>query len=93
MGEYYLYIMCNDSRTLYTGITNNLERRVYDHKTKAVPGFSSKYNINQLVWYESSNDVNDAIEMEKRIKGWKREKKIALIESKNPDWQDLSRDW
>ena len=93
MNEYYVYIMTNKSRTLYTGITNDLERRVYEHRSKAIPGFTAKYNITQLVWFESTNDVQAAIEFEKRIKGWKREKKIALIESRNPEWRDLSEDW
>ena len=93
MNEYYVYIMTNKSRTLYTGITNDLERRVYEHRSKAIPGFTAKYNIPQLVWFESTNDVQAAIEFEKRIKGWKREKKIALIESRNPEWRDLSEDW
>ena len=62
-------------------------------KTKAVPGFTFKYNITQLVWFESTNDVDDAIAYEKRIKGWKRAKKIALIETTNPDWHDLAADW
>ena len=93
MCEDYVYIMCDNSRTLYTGVANNLMRRTREHKTKAVSGFTAKYNIDQLVWYESTNVVDDAIEFEKRIKGWKRERKIALIEARNPDWRDLSRDW
>ena len=93
MPEYYVYIMTNKSRTLYTGVTNDLERRVYEHKHKLVPGFTSKYNITRLAWYESFANVEEAIESEKRIKGWRRSKKITLIESKNPDWEDLSRGW
>ena len=93
MNEYYVYIMSNKSRTLYTGVTNDLERRVCEHKTKAIPGFSAKYNTTLLVWFESTNDIGEAIEVEKRIKGWKRDKKIALIEAQNPEWRDLSRDW
>ena len=85
--------MTNHSGTLYTGVTNNLERRVYEHKHKLVPGFTSKYNITKLVYYEEGNDVNEALSREKQIKGWLRAKKIALIESLNPEWKDLSSDW
>jgi putative endonuclease len=93
MNEYYVYIMTNNSRTLYTGVTNDLERRVYEHKNKLVKGFTSKYNINKLVWYETFPDIHQAIEGEKKIKGWLRSKKIALIESVNPNWEDLSQGW
>ena len=82
--------MTNKSRTLYTGVTNDLERRVYEHKQKLVAGFTAKYNIDRLVYYEATEDVNAAISREKQIKGWLRAKKIALIESMNPDWVDLS---
>jgi putative endonuclease len=85
--------MTNRSRTLYTGITNNLERRVQEHKSKTIPGFTQKYNITRLACYEETNDVRDAIAREKQIKGWLRSKKIALIESINPEWRDLSEDW
>ncbi len=91
--QYYTYIMTNKSRTLYTGVTNSLERRVSEHKQKLVPGFTSKYNITRLVYYEEFSDVRDAIAREKQIKGWLREKKIALIESVNPEWKDLSEEW
>ena len=90
MAEYYVYIMTNKSRTLYTGVTNNLKRRVYEHKHKLVPGFTSKYNITQLVYWEEYKDVRDAIAREKEIKGSLRSKKIALIESMNPRWDELS---
>lgn len=93
MNTYYVYIMTNKSKTLYTGVTNNLERRVYEHKKKLVPGFTSKYNITKLVYYEEGNDVNVALAREKQIKGWLRAKKIALIESVNPEWKDLSLAW
>jgi putative endonuclease len=93
MREYYVYIMCNRSGTLYCGMTNDLERRVMEHKTKSVPGFSEKYHIDRLVWFESTNNVHEAIEFEKKIKGWRRAKKIALIEAANPMWKDLSEDW
>ena len=91
--EYYVYIMTNKSRTLYTGVTNNLMRRVYEHKNKLVPGFTSKYNIQFLVYYEAGNDINAAVAREKQIKGWLRSKKIALIDSMNPQWKDLSEEW
>jgi putative endonuclease len=84
--------MTNRSKTLYTGITNNLQRRVYEHKQKLSPAFTSKYNINQLVFYEITSDINVALSREKQIKGWLRSKKIALIESMNPEWRDLSGD-
>ena len=90
MNQYYVYIMTNKSRTLYTGVTNNLERRVYEHKQKLIPGFTTKYNISRLVFFEATEDIRAAIEREKQIKGWLRSKKIALIESVNPQWEDLS---
>jgi len=91
--EYYVYIMANMSRTLYVGVTNDLERRVYEHKHKLLPGFTSKYNITKLVWYETFPDIQQAIEGEKKIKGWLRSKKIAMIGSQNPNWEDLSQQW
>jgi putative endonuclease len=93
MKQYYVYIMTNRARTLYTGVTNNLTHRVYAHKRKLVKGFTAKYNITQLVYYEVTSDVRSAIAREKQIKGWLRKKKIALIESMNPEWKDLSADW
>ena len=90
VNQYYVYIMTNKSRTLYTGVTNDLERRVYEHKQKLVPGFTAKYNITRLVYFEVTQDVQAAITREKQIKGWLRSKKIALIESVNPEWKDLS---
>ena len=91
--EYYVYIMTNKSRTLYTGVTNNLERRVYEHKHKLLPGFTSKYNITKLVYYEAGDDISVAIAREKQIKGWLLAKKIALIENMNPEQKFLSEDW
>ena len=90
---YFVYIMTNKSRTLYTGVTNNLERRVYDHKNKLLDGFTKRYNINRLTYFEEFGDIREAIAREKEIKRWRREKKIALIESLNPTRQDLSADW
>ena len=88
--QYFVYIMTNTSGTLYTGVTNNLERRIYEHKHHLVNGFTNKYNIDKLVYFEETNDINAAISREKQIKGWLRKKKIALIESLNPGWKDLS---
>ena len=85
--------MTNKSRTLYTGFTNDLVRRMFEHKHKLVEGFTRKYNITRLVWYEEFDNAQEAIECEKRIKGWVRRKKISLIESKNPNWKDLSMEW
>jgi len=93
MRTYYVYILANRARTLYTGITNDLDRRVYEHKHKLVPGFTSKYHIDRLVYVEDTPDVEAAIAREKQIKGWRRSKKIALIESSNPAWRDSSLDW
>ena len=93
MRQYYVYILSNQSMTLYTGVTNNLERRMYEHKMKLASGFTKKYGIDRLVLYEGTPDVKAAITREKQIKGWTRNKKIALIESKNPEWDDLSAGW
>ena len=93
MKRYYVYIMSNQSRTLYVGVTNDLEQRVRQHKSKLIPGFTAKYNVTSLVFYEEFADVNQAIEWEQRLKGWTRAKKIALIEEGNPQWEDLARDW
>ncbi len=92
MRNYYVYIMTNFSKTLYIGVTNNLEKRVYEHKNKMVEGFTKKYNITKLIYFEETNDVNAAIAREKQLKGWLRKKKVALIESVNPEWKDLSQD-
>jgi putative endonuclease len=91
MKQYYVYTMTNNSKTLYTGVTNNLERRVHEHKHKLVDGFTKKYNITKLVHYEITDNVEGAIEREKQIKGWTRRGKIALIESVNPSWTDLGK--
>src|SRR5688572_11310056 len=90
MREFFVYIMTNQSRTLYVGVTNDLQRRVWEHKNKLVPGFTAKYNITQLVYYERFTNVLEAIEWEKRIKGRTRAKKIALIEEQNPRWEEVS---
>ena len=93
MKQFYVYIMTNKSKTLYTGVTNNLERRIYEHKQKLVPGFTSTYNITLLVYFEMTPDVKVALSREKQIKGWRRSKKISLIEAVNPEWKDLSAEW
>jgi putative endonuclease len=82
--------MTNRSGTLYTGVTNNLERRVYEHKNKLTAGFTSRYNIDRLVYYEVTSDIYSAIAREKQIKAWTRAKRVALIESMNRDWKDLA---
>ncbi len=91
--QYYVYILTNSTRTLYVGVTNDLERRMYEHKNKLVPGFASKYNVTWLAYYEQTSDVESAIAREKEIKGWRRSKKIALVESLNPLWKDISLEW
>lgn len=93
MKQYAVYIMANKSRTIYTGVTSNLEQRVHQHKNKTIKGFTSKYNVDRLVYFELTTDVVAAIEKEKQIKGWTRAKKTALIENTNPTWQDLSEPW
>jgi putative endonuclease len=88
--SYYVYIMSSPSRTLYTGVTNDLERRVNEHKSGAIAGFTKRYKIDNLVYFQETNDVSAAIAAEKQIKGLLRPKKIALIEEENPTWRDLS---
>ncbi len=89
----YVYIMTNRSRTLYIGVTSNLEQRVHQHKQKEVPGFTARYNMTRLAYYEEIPSIRDAIAREKQLKGWRRSRKIELIESVNPQWRDLSEDW
>src|SRR6266568_833711 len=91
--EYYVYIMCNAYRTLYVGVTGDLFARVYEHKNAVVDGFTARYGIDRLVYFESTNDVTEAIEREKRLKRWVRRKKVALIERDNPRWKDLATSW
>ncbi len=93
MKKYYVYIMTNHSKTLYTGVTNDLKRRVFEHKNKLVEGFTKRYNITKLVYYEETSDINSAIRREKQLKNWHRQWKIDLIESVNKDWDDLSDGW
>jgi putative endonuclease len=90
---YFTYIVASKSRTLYIGITSDLRHRIFEHKTKAHEGFTSRYNCNRLVRFEQFNDVNVAIAREKELKGWLRSRKIELIQHTNPTWEDLSADW
>src|SRR5205823_3565742 len=87
---YYVYIMASRSRVLYTGVTNDLGRRVHQHKRSLTPGFTSRYHITRLVYFEEFGDVRDAIAREKQLKGWVRSRKVRLIEQKNPTWEDLA---
>jgi putative endonuclease len=90
---YYVYILASRSRTLYVGVTNDITRRVFEHKMHAATGFSARYRTDRLVHFEETSYVHAAITREKQIKSWRREKKLRLIESGNPTWQDLSTDW
>ena len=87
---FHVYILAGKSGVLYTGMTNNLVHRVYQHKHKQIPGFTQKYNVTQLVWFEAHGRATSAIAREKQIKAWSRSKKVALIEAANPRWKDLS---
>ena len=90
MRQYFVYILTNKTnRVLYTGMTNNLQRRVFEHKNKLIEGFTKKYNLTKLVYFEEFVNVEDAISAEKKIKGWLRKKKIDLVSSENPAWNDL----
>lgn len=88
--RYFAYIVCSESGTLYIGMTNSIYRRALQHKSGEIEGFASKYRCDRLVYYESFDDVHKAIGREKQLKGWTRAKKIALIESSNPRWEDLA---
>ncbi len=93
MREYYVYIMTNGARTLYIGVTNDLVRRVYEHKQKLIDGFTKKYNITFLLYYEITSSAEAARVREKQLKGWRRVRKVALIEAFNNQWRDLSLGW
>ena len=93
MKTMYVYIMSSNAAVLYVGMTNNIKRRVYEHKNHLVKGFTDKYEIDQLVYVEVKSDATSAIKREKEIKRWRREKKVKLIDSINPDWEDIGRDW
>ena len=91
MKSYFVYILTNwNNKVMYIGITNNLERRMYEHKHKLVDGFTKRYNVNKLVYYEVTLDIHEAIRREKQLKGFKRSKKNALVETINPLWEDLN---
>ncbi len=90
---YYVYVLAGVSGTLYTGVTNDLVRRVGEHRSKTTPGFTRRYNVTRLVYFEDTAEVEAAIAREKQLKGWRRSKKVALIESVNPTWRDLAADW
>ncbi|MCR4276983.1 MAG: GIY-YIG nuclease family protein [Candidatus Roizmanbacteria bacterium] len=91
--SYFVYIMSSFSSVLYIGVTNNLQRRVYEHKNELVEGFSKKYKCKKLVYFEEYKDINQAIEREKQLKKWRREKKEVLIKKLNSDFKDLSKAW
>jgi putative endonuclease len=93
MKSYYVYMLTNSgNRVLYIGVTNNLDRRIFEHQSKLVDGFTKRYNCNKLVYYEEASNALDAIALEKQLKGWVRRKKDRLTESSNPLWQNLSED-
>jgi putative endonuclease len=93
VARYFVYVMTNHSGTLYTGVTSDLRRRVWEHKQGVVEGFTRRYNVKRLVFFEETADVNAAIARERQLKSWRRSKKVALIESVNPGWKDLSEGW
>jgi len=90
---YWVYIMASRSRVLYIGVTNDVQRRVREHKEGLIPGFTQKYRVKRLVHFEEFDDIHDAIAREKQLKGWVRVRKLTLIESRNPTWQDLAQNW
>lgn len=91
---YYVYVLASHTKRLYIGVTNDLERRLDEHRRTTCDGsFTDRYNIRRLVYVEDYDDVDDAITREKQVKKWRREKKVALIESQNPEWRDLSEGW
>ena len=91
---YYVYMLTNTNNTvLYIGVTNDLERRLYEHNHELIDGFSKRYHLHKLIYYESTKDTIMAIEREKVLKGWTRAKKNRLIKTTNPEWRDLSLDW
>jgi len=93
MKRYYVYILASETGTLYIGVTNDLQRRIYEHKCGLIEGFTKKYSVTRLVCYEETTDINDAINREKQIKTWRRSRKIDLIKLMNPEWKDLSEGW
>ena len=94
MNQYWVYMLTNRwKNVLYTGVTNSLEKRIWQHRNKAVPGFTKKYNCDRLVHFEEYDRIEQAIAREKEVKGWVRIKKNALVNAKNPEWNDLAADW
>jgi len=94
MNNYFVYILASKRNgTLYIGLTNNLERRIYEHKNHLVKGFTEKYSVTMIVYFEQTNDINAALQREKQLKKWNRKWKLKLIEKSNPDWLDLAKDW
>jgi putative endonuclease len=90
---YFVYILASRSGVLYVGSTCDLARRTYQHRDGLIPGFTKKYRVDRLVWYDTTPNSRAMVEMEREIKSWRREKKISLIEGTNPGWQDLALDW
>ena len=94
MKEYYVYFLTNwNNKVMYIGVTGNLRRRIYEHKNELVDGFTKRYHIHKLVYFEQTSDVNAALEREKQLKKWTRAKKNRLVETANPEWNDISADW
>jgi putative endonuclease len=93
VGVYWVYILASDHRTLYTGVTSDLEKRLFEHRTGMIKGFSRKYNVHRLVYFAATDSPLAAIAREKQFKGWSRSKKVELIEAENPEWLDLSEGW
>jgi len=89
MKQYFVYLLTNNSGALYVGFTSNLKNRIWEHKNKVIKGFTEKYNIDKIIYFEQTESVYSAIQREKQLKGWTRKKKIALFEKENPDWRDL----
>ncbi len=94
MNQYYIYILTNEyNNVMYIGITGDLKRRLYEHKHQLIDGFTKKYNVHKLVYFESFNDPTNAIKREKQLKKWVRNKKNSLVETMNPTWKDLTEEW
>ncbi len=91
--RFFVYMMASRSRVIYTGVTRDLVQRVFGHRTGVVPGFTKRYHVTRLVFYEETDSARVAFERERQIKGWSRKKKVALIESHNARWNDLAKDW
>ena len=93
MRTFFVYIMANEARTVYVGVTNDLERRVWEHRNGSKPGFTKRHGLKKLVYVEDFESPIDAIQREKQLKSWRRSKKVELIHEQNPHWNDLARDW